>query len=131
MKRVIVTVIAILLVVSILPGVVSASVYDSYTYNNQDEEKPIQDSYKVEKIISGKGEFGSFFSPSDIAVDESGYVYVLDSGNNRVVVFDENLNFVKSISTFKNGINGPAERGGEFFNAVFISQRTFVNFYKV
>lgn len=102
MKRIIVTIIALTLLVVELSMTVSAGVYDSYTYDNKDEEKPIQDSYMVADIISGKGEFGSFSAPSDVAVDESGNVYVLDSGNNRVVVFDKTLSFVKSIDTFYN-----------------------------
>jgi len=103
LKRIIVAIIALAILVLGLPMTASASVYDSYTYDNQDEEIPIQDSYAVEKIVSSKGGFGTFSAPSDIAVDESGMVYVLDSGNNRVVVFDKKLNFVKSIETFKNG----------------------------
>lgn len=103
MKRIIVTIIALILLIIQLAMSVSASVYDSYTYDNQDEERPIQDSYTVAKIVSSKGEFGSFFAPSDVAVDESGFIYVLDSGNNRVVVFDKTLDFVKTIETFPNG----------------------------
>lgn len=107
MKRIIITIIALALLIMQLAMSVSAGVYDSYTYDNQDEERPIQDSYTVAKIVSSKGEFGSFFAPSDVAVDESGFVYVLDSGNNRVVVFDKTLTFVKTIETFPNG--GSAE----------------------
>ncbi len=103
MKRIIVTIIALILLIIQLAMSVSASVYDSYTYDNQDEERPIQDSYTVAKIVLSKGEFGSFFAPSDVAVDESGFIYVLDSGNNRVVVFDKTLDFVKTIETFPNG----------------------------
>ena len=103
MKRIIVTIIALALLLVELSMSVSASVYDSYTYDNQDEEIPVQDSYMVAKIVSSKGDFGSFSAPSDVAVDESGLAYVLDTGNNRVVVFDEALNFVKSIESFKNG----------------------------
>jgi len=103
LKRIIVTIIALILLIIQLAMSVSASVYDSYTYDNQDEERPIQDSYTVAKIVSSKGEFGSFFAPSDVAVDESGFIYVLDSGNNRVVVFDKTLDFVKTIETFPNG----------------------------
>ena len=103
MKRIIVTIIALAILVAGLPITVSAGVYDSYTYDNQDEEIPIQDSYTVAKIISSVGEFGRFSAPSDVAVDESGTVYVLDSGNGRVVVFDKELSYVKSIDTFDNG----------------------------
>lgn len=105
MKRIIVTVIILALVFSSFAISVSASVYDSYTYNNKDEEIPIQDSYKVEKVVSSKGEFGSFFSPSDVAVDEDGFVYVLDTGNNRVVIFDNNLNYKKTLDIFLSGKN--------------------------
>ena len=101
MKRIIATIIAFVLLFTGITA--SASVYDSYTYNNQDEEVPVQDGYSVAHTISGKGDFGSLAAPSDVAVDEDGYIYVLDSGNNRVVVFDNNFSFVKSIDKFKNG----------------------------
>ena len=104
MKRIIVTIFALILAVQLVVPV-SASVYDSYTYDNEDEERPIQDSYAVADIVFGKGEFGSFFSPSDVAVDDEGFVYVLDTGNNRVVVFNKELEYVKSIDTFYNGKN--------------------------
>jgi len=101
LKRIIATIIAFVLLFTGITA--SASVYDSYTYNNQDEEVPVQDGYSVAHTISGKGDFGSLAAPSDVAVDEDGYIYVLDSGNNRVVVFDNNFSFVKSIDKFKNG----------------------------
>jgi len=37
---------------------------------------------------------GEFESPTDIAVDSQGHVYVLDVGNNRVDVFDADGNFI-------------------------------------
>lgn len=101
MKRIVVTIITLVLLVT-MSITASASVYDSYTYDNQDEEIPVQDGYMVSNIVLGKGDFGSFSSPSDITVDESGFIYVLDSGNNRVVVFDKEFTFYKTIESFDN-----------------------------
>lgn len=123
MKRIIVTIIAIALLAVELSFTASAGVYDSYTYNNKDEEIPIQDSYVAEKVVAANGEFPSFLAPSDVAVDENGFVYVLDTGNNRVAVFDDNLNYVKGIDVFNNGgaeekLSAPAgifARGGKLY----------------
>lgn len=40
----------------------------------------------------------TFDSPNDIAADRKGNLYVADTNNNRVVVMDKNLNYVKSFT---------------------------------
>lgn len=84
-----------------LTGAVSAGVYDTYSYNYLGNEVAAPDSYYASRVVSG-GQLGAgdFASPSDIVVDENNNVYVLDSGNSRVVVFDSELRFVRSIDKF-------------------------------
>jgi len=45
------------------------------------------------KIIGSGLSSGEFLSPKGVSVDEKGNIYVLDSGNYRVQVFDNNGNF--------------------------------------
>lgn len=44
-----------------------------------------------------------FYMPSDIAVDEDGNVYVLDSGNHRIQKFDREGNFLASLGRHGQG----------------------------
>ena len=56
----------------------------------------------IKKIISfGKDSSDGFNAPTGVAVDDEGNVFISDTGNNRVVVFDKDLNFVKQIG---NGV---------------------------
>lgn len=51
----------------------------------------------VRVIDQVKGvEPANFAGPSDVFADEDGNVYVADTNNNRVVMMDKNLNFVRS-----------------------------------
>ena len=50
----------------------------------------------VRVIDSVKGtEPSTFAAPSDVAVDEKGNIYVADANNNRVLMMDKNLNFIR------------------------------------
>jgi DNA-binding beta-propeller fold protein YncE len=51
---------------------------------------------------------GGFSNPNDITVNDDGNIYVLDTGNNRIVNFSSNLEF--------SGEFGPKGNGLDFFN---------------
>lgn len=57
--------------------------------------------------LKAVGTFGSgpnqFNTPHDIAVDDQDKVYVADRGNNRIQVYDDNMNFERSIT----GVGAP------------------------
>ncbi len=60
-------------------------------------------------IGSQEGPNFSFYDPADLAVDRSGRVYVLDSGNHRVQVFDTSGGYVRTLG--REG-QGPGELAG-------------------
>jgi 6-phosphogluconolactonase (cycloisomerase 2 family) len=66
-------------------------------------------SYDTQWGSSGTGN-GEFSSPYGVDVDANGYVYVVDSGNNRVQVFDADGNYLNQWGTSGSGdgeFNGP------------------------
>ena len=84
--------------------------YNSYKPKNLLEQKKgkwVGDEKRQFKLVK-ELEIGSetdenlrFFLPLDIEVDEFGYVYLLDSGHQRIQIFDENGNFLRSIDKSK------------------------------
>ena len=84
--------------------------YNSYKPGNlleQKEGKWVTDEKRQFKLVN-ELEIGSktnenlrFFLPLDIEVDEFGYVYLLDSGHQRIQIFDEKGNFIRSIDKNK------------------------------
>jgi DNA-binding beta-propeller fold protein YncE len=79
----------------------------------------------------GKQEKGTFFGPSNVAVDRGGYVYVADTLNCRVQVFDPAGRFVRTFGT-------QGDRPGEFIRPkgiavdseghVYVADAEFNNF---
>lgn len=72
----------------------------------------VGDSYQLVRIIDTiQGtEPATFNTPSDVYVDEQGNLYVCDTNNQRVVMVDKNLNFIKAFtkptdSTFDQSLN--------------------------
>src|SRR5574339_1128533 len=55
---------------------------------------------------NGDEETDQFSSPEDMTIDKKGNFYLTDTGNNRVLLFDKNFNF---ISKFGKAGTGPGE----------------------
>ena len=84
------------------PGVSATAPYNSYTYDwwAQPVESPMY--YVPEASLLGEDVgIGAFSDPSDVAVcgDE---IYVLDTGNNRIAVFNGRYELVRVIDSFEN-----------------------------
>ena len=64
----------------------------SYTYNSRDEAVPTASPYQAEAVLYGS-DMGTdgLSAPADLFVSPAGEVYILDSGNSRFVVLDEEL----------------------------------------
>jgi tetratricopeptide (TPR) repeat protein len=82
---------------SFVPSVYAAEDID-YVTANSSFRMPIPKAYNVVGSINNIGEYEDkrifFKDPQDIFIDENDYIYVLDSGNSRVVVLDPDLKTV-------------------------------------
>lgn len=88
-----------LFIVMLLAAPVCAAPYRSYTYDYWGETVPSPQAYLPERVLGGKDlGVGEFKGPQDLYVDRHGYVYLLDSGNNRVIQLDSGLQVVRVIT---------------------------------
>lgn len=83
--------------------------YQGYTYNSYGERVPAPNAYLPQKVITGDDlGVGQMTRPTDIFVDENDDVYVVDSGNGRVLILDKSFKLKKVLDTFvKNGQPSP------------------------
>ena len=76
--------------------------YTSYTYWQGYSSKvavPTKAVYEPVKVIDGyKLGIGSFTEPQYVFYDGKGTVYIMDSGNGRIILLDSNYNLLKVIS---------------------------------
>jgi len=109
---------AILIMACPLP-VMAAVPYQGYTFNHWGGLIPAPVSYTATRVITAADicpELGSFLRPNDMAVDKNNIIYVLDTGNNRIVAFDQDLNLVRIISYFdRDGITDTFNNPGGIF----------------
>ena len=93
----------------------------TYTYDYWGNAQISPDGYTVSEIINGRSAGTTDFnSPEDIFIDEIGDIYVADTGNNRIVIIEQNGKVKKLLDTFKyNGeeshLDGPT--------GVFVNER--------
>lgn len=101
--------VTMLLTVSmVLTAAASDIPYKGYSYDEWGVAFPSQIGYLPEQVYYGDTEQKIVFNkPEDICVAENGDLYVLDSGNNRVVVLDRNYQLVKILDTFINTDGSP------------------------
>ena len=87
----------------LLLGQSAVSAQQSYTYREDAEAAPGPAVYRNALELFGEDlGIGGFKEPQDLFVSNENLVYVADTGNNRIVVLDENLELVRVISTFDN-----------------------------
>ena len=88
----------------------------SYTYNTYDEATTVSNPYYIKKSVAGLG----LNTPRDVKVynDE---IYILDSGNNRIVVLNKDYTYLKEIIlTYADGKKFDAKE----LTGIFISSST-------
>ena len=81
--------------------------YESYTFDHWGEYVPAPQPYVPETTLNGINlGVGPLSNPSDIFVCPNNDVYIVDSGNDRIVVLDQNLSLKDVIGGFtRNGRN--------------------------
>ncbi|MCQ6560710.1 YIP1 family protein [Paenibacillus mendelii] len=98
--------IAVLFILTFLAGLaapVSAEPKGSYNYNYWGEAVPSPSPYVLEQLVTGRDlDIGAFATPQDLFVSQDNHIYVADTGNNRIVVLNDQLQFVRVIETFDN-----------------------------
>jgi len=80
--------------------------YSNYNYDFWGTPIPAPAAYVPSRIINGTSlGIGSFNKPSDIFTGPDNKLYIADSGNNRIVIINENWGLEKIIDGFdKNGV---------------------------
>lgn len=69
--------------------------YDVYNYDRWGEAVPSQAGYIADRSVSGNDlGVGSLNSPSDIFRDHNDIFYIADTGNNRIIAVDSEINRV-------------------------------------
>ncbi|MGO4547055.1 gluconolactonase [Paenibacillus sp. 2TAB23] len=72
------------------PASAASTPYESYNYNFWEEAVPAPAAYVPKLSISGADiGIGDFVEPSDMVVSSSGMIYVVDSGNARIVSLND------------------------------------------
>lgn len=120
MKRTVCLLLALLVsTVSVLAEVQKVP-YNGYVYNSWSKAIPSQVGYVPDKTYSGVSlGVGNFLAPEDFFVEaETNKIFVLDSGNGRVVVLDQNFTHLQTIDTFtKDGVASPLNAPQSIFVA--------------
>jgi hypothetical protein len=120
-----------------LPLPVSASPratgqYYSYNYDYWGESRESPNPYTASKVLTGAGiGIGNFRNPQGVFV-QGGSVYIVDTGNNRIVELDANYELVREITEFTldgqlSAFNRPNDvfvtENGDFYVADTDNQR--------
>ncbi len=86
-----------------VPAFASSTPYESYNYNYWEEAVPAPAAYVPKRSISGSDlGIGDFLEPADMVVADSGLIYIVDSGNGRIVCVDEKWNVLNVMTGFDN-----------------------------
>jgi hypothetical protein len=92
-----------------VPAAAQVAPYQSYTYDYWGAMVPTPHAYVPDRAVSGHDiGVGAFKSPQDIFATQNGDIYIVDSGNHRIVQVNQNFELVREIKGFVN--NGKNER---------------------
>ena len=87
----------------ILPTAASDIPYKGYNYDEWNEPIPSKAGFLPGEVYYGDQEKTvTLNAPEDLCVSEDGTIYILDSGNGRVVVLDAAFKLIKTIDKFTN-----------------------------
>jgi hypothetical protein len=95
-------VISLIATIGVLP-ISAQTPYEAYTYNFYRDSVPLPAPYLPDRSVMGSDlGVGNFKDPNDMYVTEDGFIYILDSGNNRIISTDSEWNVIRIITTFDN-----------------------------
>lgn len=87
---------------------VDGNIYAADTWNHRivvfNPAGELIDTYGRNGVIAdGTDSIEGFYGPRDVAVDKNGFIYVADTGNHRIRVYDQNWNFIRDIGSRGTG----------------------------
>ena len=107
LKKTIVCFIALMLALFYCSVTVSADDGMNYILDNDGKTHlPTPLTYSVDCFTNDFGSNGALRDATDICIAKDGSVYVADTGNNRIVKLDANLNYLASYA-YNNSFNSP------------------------
>ena len=91
------------LIYALIPLSIAQAAPPSYNYSYWGEAVPSPAAYEATAIVTGDTiGAGAFKEPNDLHVTEDQKVYILDSGNQRVIVTDRQFELLRIIDSFEN-----------------------------
>ncbi|MBD3922637.1 hypothetical protein H8B09_28175 [Paenibacillus sp. PR3] len=99
MKRVMAAAVAFALLFTFIPGESSAATpYQGYIWSTKGRDVASINGYMYKQSIDGFGmPSGAFNAPEDVFIADDKSVYVVDTGNSRIVQLDSSLQYVRTI----------------------------------
>lgn len=95
---------ALILLLLAAPASAQIAPYQSYTYDYWGVQVPAPQAYVPVRAVSGHDiGVGALKGPQDIFAVESSGIYIVDSGNHRVVHVDRHFQLIREIREFTDG----------------------------
>lgn len=102
-KKLLASIILLFIIVSGYSKAYAEAPYKSYNYNIWEQSVPSPDGYLPGKAFSGESlGVGKLKSPQDMFAGSDGCLYILDTGNNRIIVLDSQMKLIKVIDTLQS-----------------------------
>lgn len=99
-KRLVIILLLLFVAVSGYSEAYAEAPYKSYNYTIWEQSVPSPDGYLPARAYSGeKLGVGKLKAPQDMFAGDDGRLYLLDSGNNRIVILDSQMKPVRIIDT--------------------------------
>lgn len=106
-KRLTAILLLLIMCVGLGASVFALPPHRGYTYDNQGNPVSAPLPYTFDQEVNGSAYgIGNFSSPSDVFVDEDNYIYILDSKNARIIIFDPDLEIVRIIGAADENVVG-------------------------
>lgn len=108
MKKVLkISLLALLIALMVIPSAFALVPYTTYVYDIDGEPIESPHAYVPDTIIDSKDMdlIVPLDDPTDVVVDDNGYIFLADAKNNRVVILDPNYRAVALLREFFNAYN--------------------------
>lgn len=109
MKKKIFSILVLVMTALMLATSVNAAAYSTYTYSYDGFALQSPDAYVPERVVdmSYIGLSNASYDLRDLEVDRNGNIYLVDKGNNQIIVADRYYKLKFTISNFINGNGVP------------------------